>query len=124
MVTSGTWCKRMRSRTTLCIILIYDFLEDPTQIIAEPAGYFMAPIGEERIGDVSNVLFSNGWIEDDNGKVYIYYASSDTRLHVAESTVSQLVDYCLHTPTDGFRSIESVKRIITMVNHNKQYLKQ
>ena len=67
-------------------------LEDPTQIIAEPAGYFMAPIGEERIGDVSNVLFSNGWIEDDNGKVYIYYASSDTRLHVAESTVSQLVD--------------------------------
>ena len=99
-------------------------LEDPTEIIAEPAGYFMAPIGEERIGDVSNVLFSNGWIEDDNGKVYIYYASSDTRLHVAESTVSQLVDYCLHTPTDGFRSIESVKRIITMVNHNKQYLKQ
>ena len=68
-------------------------LEDPTQIIAEPAGYFMAPIGEERIGDVSNVLFSNGWIEDDNGKVYIYYASSDTRLHVAESTVSQLVDH-------------------------------
>ena len=99
-------------------------LEDPTEIIAEPAGYFMAPIGEERIGDVSNVLFSNGWIEDDNGKIYIYYASSDTRLHVAESTVSQLVDYCLHTPTDGFRSIESVKRIITMVNHNKQYLKQ
>ena len=84
----------------------------------------MAPIGEERIGDVSNVLFSNGWIEDDNGKIYIYYASSDTRLHVAESTASQLVDYCLHTPTDGFRSIESVKRIITMVNHNKQYLKQ
>ena len=99
-------------------------LEDPTEIIAEPAGYFMAPIGEERIGDVSNVLFSNGWIEDDNGKIYIYYASSDTRLHVAESTVSQLVDYCLHTPTDGFRSIESVKRIITLVNHNKQYLKQ
>ena len=99
-------------------------LEDPTEIIAEPAGYFMAPIGEERIGDVSNVLFSNGWIEDDNGKIYIYYASSDTRLHVAESTVNQLVDYCLHTPTDGFRSIESVKRIITMVNHNKQYLKQ
>ena len=99
-------------------------LKDPTKLIASPAGYFMAPEGEERIGDVSNVLFSNGWIEDDNGKVYIYYASSDTRLHVAESTVSQLVDYCLHTPTDGFRSIESVKRIITMVNHNKQYLKQ
>ena len=99
-------------------------LKDPTKLIASPAGYFMAPEGEERIGDVSNVLFSNGWIEDDNGKIYIYYASSDTRLHVAESTVSQLVDYCLHTPTDGFRSIESVKRIITMVSHNKQYLKQ
>ena len=99
-------------------------LEDPSKVIAQPGGYFMAPVEEERTGDVSNVLFSNGWIEDDNGKVYIYYASSDTRLHVAESTVSQLVDYCLHTPTDGFRSIESVKRIITMVNHNKQYLKQ
>ena len=78
-------------------------LEEPTKIIAEPAGYFMAPVNEERIGDVSNVLFANGWIVDENGKVYIYYASSDTRLHVAESTVEQLVDYCKHTPTDGFR---------------------
>lgn len=124
MVTSGTWCKRMRSRTTLCIILIYDFLRRSDTDYCRACRLFHGPIGEERIGDVSNVLFSNGWIEDDNGKVYIYYASSDTRLHVAESTVSQLVDYCLHTPTDGFRSIESVKRIITMVNHNKQYLKQ
>ena len=70
----------------------------------------MAPIGEERMVMYRMYYSQNGWIEDDNGKkFYIYYASSDTRLHVAESTVSQLVDYCLHTPTDGFRSIESVK---------------
>ena len=98
-------------------------LEDPTKMIAEPAGYFMAPVDEERIGDVSNVLFSNGWIADEDGKVYIYYASSDTRMHVAESTVDRLVDYCLHTPADGLRSIESVRTIIAMVDHNKKILK-
>ena len=98
-------------------------LEDPTKVIAEPAGYFMAPVGEERIGDVSNVLFSNGWIADEDGKVYIYYASSDTRMHVAESTVDRLVDYCLHAPADGLRSIESVRTIIAMVDHNKKLLK-
>ena len=95
-------------------------LEDPTKMIAEPAGYFMAPVDEERIGDVSNVLFSNGWIADEDGKVYIYYASSDTRMHVAESTVDRLVDYCLHTPADGLRSIRT---IIAMVDHNKKILK-
>lgn len=94
-------------------------LDDPSKLIAEPAGYFMAPEGEERIGDVSNVLFANGWIADEDGKVYIYYASSDTRLHVAESTIDRLVDYCLKTPEDGLRSIESVKTIISMVDHNK-----
>ena len=98
-------------------------LEDPTKMIAEPAGYFMAPVDEERIGDVSNVLFSNGWIADEDGKVYIYYALSDTRMHVAESTVDRLVDYCLHTPADGLRSIESVRTIIAMVDHNKKILK-
>ena len=98
-------------------------LEDPTKMIAEPAGYFMAPVDEERIGDVSNVLFSNGWIADEDGKVYIYYASSDTRMHVAESTVDRLVVYCLHTPADGLRSIESVRTIIAMVDHNKKILK-
>ena len=98
-------------------------LEDPTKMIAEPAGYFMAPVDEERIGDVSNVLFSNGWIADEDGKVYIYYASSDTRMHVAESTVDRLGDYCLHTPADGLRSIESVRTIIAMVDHNKKILK-
>lgn len=94
-------------------------LEDPTKVIAEPAGYFMAPVGEERIGDVSNVLFTNGWIEED-GKVYIYYASSDTRMHVAESTVERLLDYCFNTPADGLRSIESVKSIYKLVDNNKK----
>lgn len=98
-------------------------LEDPTEVIAEPAGYFMAPEGIERVGDVSNVLFSNGWIADENGKVYIYYASCDTRLHVAESTIERLVDYCLNAPADGYRSIESVRTIIDMVDHNKKCMK-
>lgn len=94
-------------------------LDDPTRVVAEPGGYFMAPVGEERIGDVSNVLFANGWIED-NGSVYIYYASSDTRLHVAESTVDRLLDYCFNTPADGLRSIESVKNIYRLVDKNKE----
>ena len=99
-------------------------LEDPSEIIAEPAGYLMAPVEEERIGDVSNVLFTNGWIADDDGKVFIYYASSDTRLHVATSTVAQLVDYCMNTPADGFRSAASVRHIIDLINKNKKFLQQ
>ncbi|WP_294481052.1 glycosidase [uncultured Bacteroides sp.] len=96
-------------------------LEDPTKVIAEPGGYLLAPMGEERIGDVSNVLFSNGWIADDGGTVYIYYASSDTRMHVATSTVNRLVDYCFHTPADGFRSASSVGEICKLVKKNKEY---
>ena len=69
-------------------------LDDPRKVIAQPGGYFMAPVGEERTGDVSNVLFSNGWIADEDGTVYIYYASSDTRMHVATSTIERLIDYC------------------------------
>ena len=90
-------------------------LMEPWRLIAEPAGYFMAPMGEERVGDVSNVLFSNGWIADDDGTVFIYYASSDTRMHVATSTVDRLVDYCLNTPSDGLRtglSVENLKKLI------------
>ena len=94
-------------------------LEDPTKVIAEPGGYLLAPMGEERIGDVSNVLFSNGWIADEDGTVYIYYASSDTRMHVATSTIDRLVDYCLHTPADEFRSTASVKNICKLVEANK-----
>ncbi|MGL4292172.1 MAG: glycoside hydrolase family 130 protein [Bacteroidales bacterium] len=93
-------------------------LEDPSQLIASPAGYFMAPEGEERIGDVSNVLFSNGWINDPDGTVFIYYASSDTRMHVATSTVDKLVDYCLHTPADGLSSAESVRVRNEMIMRN------
>lgn len=97
-------------------------LEDPTRIIAQPGGYFLAPLGEERIGDVSNVLFSNGWIADEDGKVFIYYASSDTRMHVAVSTIGQLIDYCLHTPEDGLRSTASVVCINELIDKNKQLM--
>lgn len=96
-------------------------LEDPTNVIAQPGGYFLAPTGEERIGDVSNVLFSNGWIADEDGKVFIYYASSDTRMHVAVSTVDILVDYCMNTPEDGLRSAASVAKINELIDRNKQY---
>ena len=94
-------------------------LEDPTKVIAEPGGYLIAPVDEERIGDVSNVLFSNGWIADEDGTVYIYYASSDTRMHVATSTVDRLIDYCLHTPADGLRSAASVENICKLIEANK-----
>lgn len=94
-------------------------LQDPTKLIAEPAGFFMAPQDEERIGDVSNVLFSNGWIADEDGKVFIYYASSDTRMHVATSTVDRLLDYCINTPADGYRSSKSVEAIKELVAKNK-----
>ncbi|MBR1510424.1 MAG: glycosidase [Bacteroidales bacterium] len=90
-------------------------LDDPSRVIAQPGGFFMAPEGEEYIGDVMNVLFSNGWIADDDGRVFIYYASSDTRMHVATSTVERLVDYCLHTPEDGLRtglSVETINRLL------------
>ena len=93
-------------------------LEDPSKVIARPGGYFMAPDGDERTGDVSNVLFSNGWICDENGNVFIYYGSSDTRMHVATSTVDQLVDYCLNTPEDGLRSAESVRNINSLIDKN------
>ncbi|MDR1120873.1 MAG: glycosidase [Dysgonamonadaceae bacterium] len=94
-------------------------LHDPSKLIAEPAGYFMAPQGEERMGDVSNVLFSNGWIVDEDGKVFIYYASSDTRMHVATSTIEQLLDYVLNTPADGYRSRTSVESILKLIAKNK-----
>ena len=90
-------------------------LERPWIPIAEPGGLLMGPAGEERVGDVSNVLFSNGWIADPDGRVFIYYASSDTRMHVATSTVDRLVDYCLHTPADGLttgHSVETLKKLI------------
>ena len=96
--------------------------DDPSRVIAEPGGYFMAPVDEERLGDVSNVLFSNGWIADDDGTIYIYYASSDTRMHVAVSSVDRLTDYCMNTPADGFRSAASVKTLNSIIDRNREYL--
>lgn len=94
-------------------------LDDPTRVIAEPAGYFLAPMGGERVGDVSNVLFSNGWIVNKEGKVFIYYASSDTRMHVATSTVDRLLDYCFGTPADGLCSAASVEAVRALIRHNR-----
>jgi len=97
-------------------------LEDPSKIIAQPGGYFMAPEDLERIGDVSNVLFSNGWIADDDGTVFIYYASSDTRQHVAVSNIDKLVDYCMNTSPDGLRSATSVATLYSLVEKNKIFM--
>ncbi len=94
-------------------------LEQPDKLIAEPAGYLLAPIGNERVGDVSNVLFSNGWIVDEDGTVFIYYASCDTRMHVAVSSVDRLLDYCLNTSPDGYRSATSVETLKNIINQNK-----
>lgn len=93
-------------------------LDDPSRVIAEPAGFFMAPQGEEYIGDVMNVLFSNGWIADEDGTVYIYYASSDTRMHVAVSSIDRLTDYCLNTAPDGFRTGLTVERLNSLIDKN------
>ncbi len=96
-------------------------LADVTKVIYKPAGYFMAPEGDERIGDVSNVLFCNGWIADDDGTVFIYYASSDTRMHVATSTIDQLLDYMKHTSADGFTSATSVNTLTEIIKKNSSY---
>jgi 4-O-beta-D-mannosyl-D-glucose phosphorylase len=97
-------------------------LNDLTKITHLPGGYFIAPEGDERIGDVSNVVFSNGWIADEDGKVFIYYASSDTRMHVATSTIDRLIDYCMNTPADALRSAASVETLNSIIRKNKQYL--
>ncbi|HQB27557.1 MAG TPA: glycoside hydrolase family 130 protein [Paludibacter sp.] len=100
------------------LYLFMTSLDDPSQLIASPGGYFMAPMGEERIGDVSNVLFTNGWIADNDGKVFIYYASSDTRMHVATSTIDRLVDYCMNTPADGLTTTTSVETLKKLIDKN------
>jgi len=106
--------------------VLYMFLTDlrqPDKQIAMPAGYFLAPEGEERIGDVSNVVFSNGWVRRKNGDVLIYYGSSDRRTHVAISTVEKLLDYVLNTPPDGLRSAESVKTRSVLIEKNLKIMK-
>lgn len=97
-------------------------LEKPTEVIHKPAGYFMAPEGEERVGDVSNVLFSNGWVTDEEGNIFVYYASSDTRMHVAVTTVDKMLDYAINTPADGFTSDSTVQRICDQVSKNQSFL--
>ena len=105
--------------------VLYMFLADlahPEKVIRQPGGYFMAPEGDERVGDVSNVLFSNGWIARDNGDVLIYYGSSDTRTHVATSTAEKLLDYVLNTPEDGLRTSECVKQRNRLIAGNLKIL--
>lgn len=97
-------------------------LKDPSKVIAEPSGVFLVPLGNERTGDVSNVVFSNGAIEKD-GKVFIYYASSDTRMHVATTTVEQLIDYTFNTPSDPHRSPDCVKQRCELIKKNLELLK-
>lgn len=103
------------------LYLFVTALDEPWRVTHRPGGYLMAPKGEERIGDVSNVLFNNGWITDDDGTVYIYYASSDTRMHVATSTVDRLIDYATNTPPDPGTSAECVAQRKALISHNREF---
>ena len=106
--------------------VIYAFataLEDPSKVIAEPSGLLIGPRGEERVGDVSNVVFTNGAIVRENGDVYIYYASSDTRMHVATTTVGKLTDYVFNTPQDPLRSVECVAQRCELIRNNLELLR-
>jgi 4-O-beta-D-mannosyl-D-glucose phosphorylase len=105
--------------------VLYAFLcdlDDPSRVIARPGGYFMAPEGEERVGDVSNVLFCNGAVMRDDGEVLIYYASSDTRTHVATTSVERLLDYVLNTPEDPLRSAACVYQRNELIDRNLKLL--
>lgn len=107
--------------------VIYAFatdLKDPAKVIAEPSGLLIGPRGEERVGDVSNVVFTNGAIANGKGEVFIYYASSDTRMHVATTTIDKLVDYVFHTPSDPGRSVECVAQRCELIRRNEEFLKQ
>ncbi len=101
------------------LYLFMSSLEDPSRVIYRPGGFFIAPEGEERVGDVSNVVFSNGWVAKDNGEVFIYYASSDTRLHVATTNIDRLIDYCKNTPRDPLRSAKCVEQRIELIKKNR-----
>jgi 4-O-beta-D-mannosyl-D-glucose phosphorylase len=105
--------------------VLYMFLSDldePWRVIRKPGGYFLAPEGEERIGDVSNVVFSNGWVKTPKDKVFIYYASSDTRVHVATTSISRLLDYVIYTPEDGLTSAACVAQRIKLIRANQDFL--
>ena len=105
--------------------VIYVFatdLQDPAKLIAEPSGFFIAPLGEERVGDVSNVVFTNGAIVNEKNEVFIYYASDDTRLHVATTTIDKLVDYTFNTPSDPLRSPDCVKQRCDFIAKNLEFM--
>ena len=105
--------------------VIYAFatdLNDPSKVIAEPSGMLIGPREGERVGDVSNVVFTNGAIAKDNGEVYIYYASSDTRMHVATTTIDKLIDYVFNTPNDPLRSVECVAQRCDLIKKNLEFL--
>ena len=107
--------------------VIYVFVTDlaePWKVIAEPSGYLIAPFGAERVGDVSNVVFTNGAIARDNGELYIYYASSDTRMHVASTTVEKLLDYAFNTPADPLRSRDCVAQRCALIDKNLAFLRE
>ncbi len=114
----------VRNHATGLRYVLYCFmtdLEDPTKVIYEPAGHFLAPKGAERDGDVSGCIFSNGAIVDPDDNVYVYYASSDTRLQVISTTVEKLVDYCKNTPADGLTTHTSVQNICNLIDANKGF---
>ncbi len=107
--------------------VIYAFstdLNDPSKVIAEPSGLLIGPRGDERIGDVSNVVFTNGAIMNEDGKVFIYYASSDTRMHVATTDIDRLKDYVFNTPSDPLRSVKCVEQRCDLIRRNLEYLKR
>lgn len=107
--------------------VLYMFLSDlsePWRVTHRPAGHFLAPQGDERVGDVSNVVFSNGWIVNEANEVFIYYGSSDTRMHVAVSNIEKLLDYCIHTPPDGLRSAANVNIRMAMIARNLDLLNE
>ncbi|MEI8195267.1 MAG: glycosidase, partial [Phycisphaerae bacterium] len=107
--------------------VVYAFmcdLHDPSRVIHRPGGYLIAPQGLERVGDVSNVIFCNGAIARPNGDLYIYYASSDTLLHVATTTIDRMVDYCLHTPEDPLRSYDCVQQRLRLIRQNREYSRE
>lgn len=105
--------------------VLYTFatsLDDPAKVIAKPGGHFIAPYDDERVGDVSNVIFCNGAVVNEKNEVFIYYASSDTRIHVATTTVDRLVDYTFNTPADEFRSLDNAAQRAKLIAQNEQLL--
>ena len=106
------------------IYLFVTDLKEPWKVIAEPAGFLITPRGWERVSDVSNVVFTNGAIADDDGKVYIYYAASDTHLHVASTTIGQLLDFAFKNPADPLRSRDCVAQRVALIEKNQTYLNQ